>query len=146
MSYEKHNWQCGETITADKMNHIEDGIEEALDCCSTGGSLFVRYDRTYEKENSWELLFDKEMGEIFDAIDNGIPVFVQPIQFVNPSTGVPQMRRGLVMPVVMVEDRGQGEWRVICDDSDLDIENSVLDADGEGHTQPYITVAKGDPK
>lgn len=28
MAYEKHTWVCGETITADKMNHIEDGIAE----------------------------------------------------------------------------------------------------------------------
>lgn len=26
MAYEKQTWQCGDTITADKMNHIEDGI------------------------------------------------------------------------------------------------------------------------
>ena len=26
MAYEKHNWQTGEVITADKLNHIEDGI------------------------------------------------------------------------------------------------------------------------
>ena len=33
MAYEKQTWQCGETITADKLNHMEDGIEE---CCSGG--------------------------------------------------------------------------------------------------------------
>lgn len=37
MSYEKHEWQCGETVTADKMNNLEDGIEEALACCGGGG-------------------------------------------------------------------------------------------------------------
>ena len=35
MAYEKQTWQCGETITADKLNHMEAGIEE---CCSGGGS------------------------------------------------------------------------------------------------------------
>ena len=30
MSYEKQTWVCGETITADKLNHMEEGIEE---CC-----------------------------------------------------------------------------------------------------------------
>lgn len=29
MAYEKQEWKCGDTITADKMNHIEDGIESA---------------------------------------------------------------------------------------------------------------------
>ena len=28
MSYNKYTWTTGETITADKMNHIEDGIAE----------------------------------------------------------------------------------------------------------------------
>lgn len=29
MAYEKQTWSCGDTITADKLNHIEDGIESA---------------------------------------------------------------------------------------------------------------------
>lgn len=29
MSYDKTNWQTGDTITAQKMNHIEEGIEQA---------------------------------------------------------------------------------------------------------------------
>lgn len=37
MAYTKQNWECGDLITADKMNHIEDGIEEA----SSGGVLTV---------------------------------------------------------------------------------------------------------
>ena len=28
MSYEKHTWESGETITAEKLNHIEDGIAD----------------------------------------------------------------------------------------------------------------------
>lgn len=33
MAYTKQNWECGDLITADKMNHIEEGIEDA----SSGG-------------------------------------------------------------------------------------------------------------
>ena len=33
MAYEKKTWVCGETITADGLNNIENGIEDALDCC-----------------------------------------------------------------------------------------------------------------
>ena len=29
MAYEKHTWECDELITADKLNHMEDGIEDA---------------------------------------------------------------------------------------------------------------------
>lgn len=39
MAYERHNWACGETITEAKMNNIEDGIEEALECCGGGGDF-----------------------------------------------------------------------------------------------------------
>ena len=35
MAYEKNTWATGDTITAAKLNHIEDGIEEAG---TTGGS------------------------------------------------------------------------------------------------------------
>lgn len=36
MAYEKQTWSCGETITADKLNHMEDGI---ADSGSGGGVL-----------------------------------------------------------------------------------------------------------
>lgn len=37
MSYEKHNWTDNETITAAKLNNIEDGIEEAAQSGGGGG-------------------------------------------------------------------------------------------------------------
>lgn len=36
MTYEKQTWECGETITAEKLNHIEDGI---YDASQSGGVL-----------------------------------------------------------------------------------------------------------
>ena len=41
MSYEKHTWVNNETITAAKMNNIEDGIEEAAQ--SGGYDLVIVY-------------------------------------------------------------------------------------------------------
>lgn len=35
MAYEKQTWNCDDVITADKLNHMEDGIESA----SSGGVL-----------------------------------------------------------------------------------------------------------
>lgn len=29
MSYTKQTWQTGDTITAEKLNHIEDGVDDA---------------------------------------------------------------------------------------------------------------------
>ena len=37
MAYEPKTWVCGETITADALNNIEGGIQDALDCCGGGG-------------------------------------------------------------------------------------------------------------
>ena len=34
MAYEKQTWQCGDVISAEKLNHMEDGIAE---CCEGGG-------------------------------------------------------------------------------------------------------------
>lgn len=34
MAYEKQTWKCGDIVSAEKLNHIEDGIEE---CCSDKG-------------------------------------------------------------------------------------------------------------
>ena len=34
MAYEKHNWSCGETVTAELLNHLEEGIARQA---ATGG-------------------------------------------------------------------------------------------------------------
>lgn len=39
MAYTPKTWVCGETITADGLNNIEEGVQEALECCESGGSL-----------------------------------------------------------------------------------------------------------
>ena len=38
MAYTKQTWECGDTITADKLNHMEDGIEE---CCGGGSAPLI---------------------------------------------------------------------------------------------------------
>lgn len=40
MAYTKHTWQCGESISADLLNHMEQGIEDA----SGGGSCDCGYE------------------------------------------------------------------------------------------------------
>lgn len=37
MAYERTTWECGDIVTAEKLNNLEDGVEEALECCSGGG-------------------------------------------------------------------------------------------------------------
>ena len=69
MSYTQHEWTTGETITAAKLNNIEEGIEEAAQS-GGGGSLIVHYDNTTGE-------MDKTVQEIYDAMTSGTPVFLE---------------------------------------------------------------------
>lgn len=37
MAYTPTEWKCGDTISADRMNNLESGVQEALECCGGGG-------------------------------------------------------------------------------------------------------------
>ncbi len=37
MAYEKRTWECGDILTPEAMNHIEDGIQEVSDAQEQGG-------------------------------------------------------------------------------------------------------------
>lgn len=57
MSYEKQTWVCGETITADKLNHIEEGIEN---CCGSA-------DLGYECDEEWVTLTEEAVTTAQDG-------------------------------------------------------------------------------
>lgn len=66
MAYEKQEWKTGDTITAEKMNHIEDGVAN-----STGG-LFIIHATDYDSdENTWSKT-DKTFDEIYAAAMAGL--------------------------------------------------------------------------
>ena len=65
MSYTKQTWATGDTITAAKLNHMEDGI-------AGGGALIVE---VVPGEGTGELLLDNTAQEIYDALTSGTPVF-----------------------------------------------------------------------
>ncbi len=56
MSYEKQTWATGDTITADKLNHMEDGI-------ATGGGVLV----VHGAIDGAIMTLDKTWQEIYDA-------------------------------------------------------------------------------
>lgn len=59
MSYVAHNWTDGETITAAKLNNIENGIDEASQ--SGGGAVQVGYtfsDGTFTLDKTWQDVYD----------------------------------------------------------------------------------------
>ena len=84
MAYEKQIWQCGDVVTADKLNHMEDGIAN----CGGGSEplIFTATEReatteecplglggdVNEYSHSWQ--------EIHDALVSGKPCFHRAIE------------------------------------------------------------------
>ena len=77
MSYTPKEWVCGETITADALNNLEGGVQQAL---TRGGYFVITFtpvgDGTDPFGNtiSWDngnVLCDKTIAEIREAYDNG---------------------------------------------------------------------------
>jgi len=64
MAYTKQTWTCGDEITADKLNHIEDGIENAGGGTDT---LIIRVDRVEETTT----YYDHTWQEVHDALEIG---------------------------------------------------------------------------
>ena len=59
MSYEKHTWETGETITAEKLNNLENGVENA--------NILIVTDNSFILSHTW--------NEIYQAMSLGIPVY-----------------------------------------------------------------------
>ena len=62
MAYTKNTWNNGDVITAEKLNHMEDGIAD-----SGGGSAFII--NIIEDEATWTL--DKTWQQIYEAFYSG---------------------------------------------------------------------------
>ena len=71
MSYTTHEWVDGETITAAKLNNIEEGIGEASQQ-GGGGSMAIGY--TWDGQGY--ITLDKTVQEIIDAMTSGVACFV----------------------------------------------------------------------
>lgn len=82
MAYEKHTWSCGETVTAEHLNHMEDGIAEG-----GGGSepMIVTVAQRSGEENFY---MDKTFGEIRNAFTNGQSIIVIHDQSVESETNM----------------------------------------------------------
>lgn len=65
MAYTKQTWATGDVITAEKLNHREDGVAGA------GGVLVVHINFTQDG-NYTVYTLDKTWQEIYDALDSGL--------------------------------------------------------------------------
>lgn len=70
MSYEKHTWQTGETITAEKLNNLEDGIASNSGESNDFVVSFQNHPQQENKRNS-----DKTIEEIYDAYKVGKTIY-----------------------------------------------------------------------
>lgn len=81
MSYEKHTWQTGETITAEKLNNLEDGIASNS---GESNDFVVSFQNHPQQEN--KRISDKTIKEIYDAYRAGKTVYG--IYIINSDDGV----------------------------------------------------------
>lgn len=72
MAYDKQTWVNGETITQEKLNHMEDGIANA----GGGGVLVVNATKTSSSGSTY--ILDKTWQEIHDAFLS-VPVIIHQI-------------------------------------------------------------------
>lgn len=79
MAYEMHEWVCNEPITADKLNHMENGIVEAQNDESSGGGVFVvRFDHEEEEGSQRRIYYDKTWQQLHDAVQSGqVAIFIE---------------------------------------------------------------------
>lgn len=66
MAYTKQTWATGDTVTASKLNHMEDGIAEG-----GGGALIATV-----SDVGGVLTLDKTVQEIYDALLSGTPAYI----------------------------------------------------------------------
>ena len=66
-------WECGETITADALNHIEQGIADS----GGGGAEPLIVHVEYHEDDPGVKFLDKTFGEIRQAFESGKCVLIQ---------------------------------------------------------------------
>lgn len=84
MSYTKQTWNTGDVITAEKLNHMEDGIMESGES-SKNCVMFV----TLANDGNDNYTADKTIGEITEAYNNGKMIYVIWITPTNAKQLVP---------------------------------------------------------
>ena len=80
MSYEKQTWKTGDIITAEGLNNLEDGVQEALECCggeSVESPIFIADVTATQSGNNWTCTSDIVLSDLRDAYNSGKVIFVR---------------------------------------------------------------------
>lgn len=103
MAYVKQTWTSGETVTAAKLNHMEDGIAEG----GSGGSGVFNVNSSLDEQKGGAVL-DKTWQEIYDASKNGALVVV-----VNDAEDTGFMYSGKeIVYTILYEANSAPEYRI----------------------------------
>ena len=78
MSYEKQTWQKGDVITADKLNHMENGIDTAGS--DSGSALFVIELKFISDESNHWFQLVTPFADIQQAYSDGKVMIVKVVQ------------------------------------------------------------------
>lgn len=79
MAYTPKTWACGDTITAEELNRMEEGISSAQSGGGTSEPLIVEYGEEREVDGTTVQYLNKTYGEIKDAYMSGKAVFFRDI-------------------------------------------------------------------
>ena len=77
MSYTEHTWQTGETITAAKMNNIEEGIQEAAQSGGGGWDLVVKMSKPFpDSATTFTVISGDTAANLYDKLMDGNPIAI----------------------------------------------------------------------
>lgn len=134
MAYEKQTWECGESITAEKLNHMEQGIEDASNSGGGTDDLFlIRF------TDISALTVDKTAEEILEAFNDG-----KKIVLVYPIAGGPTGGSNIYMPLILANQARNGSEVTPTGSVQDRIEFGCMDARSQGsvyfhHVSIYLT-------
>lgn len=74
MAYTKNKWKCGDSVTAEKLNNIEQGIANGSG--SAIEPFYVDFDH-YAEESPNPPVYNKTWQEAYDAFMSGRPVIAR---------------------------------------------------------------------
>ena len=71
MAYISKEWITGETITAEKLNNLEEGVQEALESSDEYLMEIVNIEARSQDGSTWDVTTNKTAQEIMDLVEDG---------------------------------------------------------------------------
>lgn len=132
MAYTPKTWQCGETIMADDLNHMEQGIAQGGAVEPLKFNVVETYSQT---PNEHRFTINGMFAEILNAFDQGIPII---LWFSNTSSSGTQIQSMLVQGVITDSDGGGIVIARGFDDVGGDLPEVWYYEAATGSSQPYV--------